>query len=835
MASEIPRHARVVIVGGGVIGCSLAYHLTGLGWKDVVVLEQNDLAAGTTWHAAGLVGRLRTSNSLTKINKYSAELYARLESETGHAIGWKQVGSLILAKSETRMTQLRRTAAMAAWFDVEAHLISAEEARAKWPLAQTSDILGAAWLPHDGKCIPKELTRALAIGAERHGARVVTGARVTEVTRAKGRVTGVHVAVDGDLHTIQADYVVLCGGMWTRELGRRLGVTIPLYPVEHHWVLTETLSGAHDGLPVGRDPDLGLYFRGEGDRVMLGAFQAESKAWMVDEIPHDFAFQLLPPDWERFREPLEHGRWRIPALRDCQFEKFTNGPESFTPDNQFILGEAPELDGLYVGAGFNSVGIASAGGAGKYLAEWIVEGEPTLDLWSVDIRRFSPWANNRAYLRARVVEVLGLHYQPAWPNREPETARGMRRTPIHDHLAARGACFGVKHGWERPNWFARPGLPATLNCAADVGLPAARPIAEYSFDRQNWFANHAVEHHACRQAAALFDQSGFGKLRIEGTNATRVLQRVCGNQVDVPLGKLVYTAMFNPRGGFESDFTLHRESQDRYYVVTGTAQPGRDADWIRRQTRAEEEVQIHDVTQAYGVLGLMGPNAREWLQEVSDADLSHLAFPFGTAKEITVGWATALALRVTYVGELGWELHIPVEQMALAFEALMEAAPRFGGELAGHYAINSLRLEKGYRAWGADISPDDNPLEAGLGFAIAWNKPDFIGREALLAMKAAPLRRQLATFVVQDPRPVLWGAEPIFHRDEMVGYTSSGSYGHTLGGAVGMGFVNPPDPSTTVSDMIRDGGFTIEINGTRYPAIAHLRPPYDPERKRILC
>jgi 4-methylaminobutanoate oxidase (formaldehyde-forming) len=881
-----PTEARVVIVGGGIVGCSVAYHLTQLGCADVVLLEQNALGGGTTWHAAGLVGRLRTSTSLTRINQYSAELYARLEQETGHPVGWKQVGSLILAKSPTRLTQLRRTAAMAEWFGVEVQLLSPQEAKAKWPLIRHDDILGAAWLPHDGKCVPADTARALALGAQSRGARIIEGARVTEVLTQNGRATGVRVVVNlaaaaiprrlwttteqtrasaapprpapepapsgptiptYDLH---AECVVLCGGMWTRELGLRCGVNLPLWPVEHHYVVTEPIAGAFDELPVGRDPDLCLYFRGEGPAIVLGAFQAESKPWLVERVPADFAFQLLEADWEKFAEPLRHGRHRIPALRDCKFARFVNGPESFTPDNHFLLGEAPELRRLFVGAGFNSVGIASAGGAGKCLAEWILEGQPPMDLWSVDLRRFGPWANNRAYLRARVVEVLGLHYQPAWPNREPETARGLRRTSIHDRLAAAGACFGVKNGWERPNWFARPKEGAPTRPAAQSShvsrLETTRepaptsggalrfaelPITEYSFGRQNWFANHAFEHHATRQAVAVFDQSGFGKLLVQGRDAVRVLQRVCGNNVDVPVGRCVYTGWFNERGGFESDLTVVRLTPQEFYLITGTAQPVRDADWLRRQRHADEHVEIVDVTAAYGVLGVMGPKARTLLNRVTDADLSNAAFAFGTAQSIGVGWATARAVRITYVGELGWELHVPMDQLAPAYDALIEAGRDLGLVNAGHYAINSLRLEKGYRALGAELSPDDTPLEAGLGFALDWTK-DFIGRQALQRQKAAGLKRRLALFVLKDPGPVLWGSELIYRDGQPVGYTTSGSYGHTVGGGIAMGYVNHADGVS--AEFLQSGRYEINVNGERCPATLHLRPVYDPDRKRIL-
>jgi 4-methylaminobutanoate oxidase (formaldehyde-forming) len=815
MASShsLPKETKVVIVGGGVIGTSVAYHLTQLGWRDVVLLEQNQLAAGTSWHAAGLIGRLRTSNSMTRINKYTVELYSRLEAETGHSIGWKQVGSLIVGKSAERMTQLRRTMAMAELFGVEAHLINPEEALAKWPLLRVDDVLGAAWLPHDGKVIPKEVPVALAKGARARGAQILENIRVLAVEQKGNRAIGVRT----EQGSIAAEYVVLCGGMWTRELGLKCGVTIPLYPVEHHYVITEPLPGAFDELPVGRDPDLCIYFRGEGEAVMLGAFQEFSKSWMVDKVPGNFSFQLLEPDWEKFAVPLANGRHRIPALASCKFAKFVNGPESFTPDNNFILGEAPELRNLFVAAGFNSVGIASAGGAGKYLAEWMIAGEPTLDLWSVDIRRFGPWANNRAYLRERVTEVLGLHYQMSWPNREFETGRGLRKSPLHDRLARQGACFGVKNGWERPNWFARDGI---------------KPVAEYSFGRQNWFSCHAREHQAARENVALFDQTGFSKYLFTGSGALAVLQRLCGADLDVAVGKAVYTGVFNHRGMFESDLTVIRQAQDEFYLVSGSSQTVRDQDWIRRNLRPEERAALVDVTEAFSVISVMGPNSRSLLLRLSDADLSNEGFPFGTSQTIAIGQATVRAVRLTYVGELGWELHVPASQAASLYDLLMREGAAMGVVNAGHYAINSLRLEKGYRAWGADISPDDTALEAGLGFAVAWTKAvSFLGKEALLEQKQRGLTRRLVVFALEDPEPVLWGGEPISRNNRIVGYTTSGAYGHTLGASVAMGYIKTGEILTP--DFIQSGRYEINVSGTRVPASVHLRAPYDPDRVKL--
>jgi glycine cleavage system aminomethyltransferase T len=539
----------------------------------------------------------------------------------------------------------------------------------------------------------------------------------------------------------------------------------------------------------------------------------------VDKVPEQFSFQLLEPDWEKFSVPLANGRHRIPALAKCKFAKFVNGPESFTPDNNFIMGEAPELKKLFVAAGFNSVGIASAGGAGKYLAEWMSAGEPTLDLWSVDIRRFAPWANNRNYLRERVTEVLGLHYQMAWPNREFESARGIRKSPLHNRLVRQGAFFGSKNGWERPNWFAGEG---------------SQPWIDYSFGRQNWFANHAREHRACRETVAVFDQTGFSKYSFAGSDVVPILQRLCGADMDVPLGRAVYTGMFNSRGTFESDLTAVRVSETEYYLISGSSQTMRDLDWIRRNLVPNERASLTDITESLSVVSIMGPSARKLLQRVTEVNLSNEQFPFGTSQIIEVGNASARAIRITYVGELGWELHVSSSQAGLLYDTLLEAGQGLGLVNAGHYAINSLRLEKGYRAWGADISPDDTAYEAGLGFALNWKKSiPFLGRDTLLKQKEQGLQRQLVTFVLQDPAPVLWGSEPIFRNHEPVGYTTSGSYGHTLGAAVGMGYIKSKERLT--QDYLTSGRYEIHVSGTRYLATPHLRPPYDPERKKILA
>lgn len=814
-SAEIPQHARVVIVGGGIVGCSVAYHLAQLGWRDILVLEQHALGGGTTWHAAGLVGQLRTSNSMTLINKYSVELYQRLEAETGQATGWNEVGSLILGRSRERMTQLRRTAAMAEVFGVEAHLIDVVVAQEKWPFIRTDDLQGAVWLPKDGKVRTVDTTLALAQGALQRGARIIEGVRVESLEHAHGHICAVNTAQG----RITCDTAVICGGMWTRALAAKIGLDVPLYPVEHHYVVSAPIEGCHDNLPVGRDPDAMIYFRSEAGGIMLGAFQKYSKPWDVPQIPDGFSFKLLEDDWEKFEQPLAAGKWRLPVLEHTPLPKFVNGPESFTPDNNFILGEAPGIDGLYLAAGFNSVGIASAGGAGKYLAEWMDQGYPSIDLWSVDPRRFAPLHNNTGFLRERVAEVLGLHYQAAWPNREFETGRNQRRGALYDRLAAAGACFGQRYGIERPLFF---------------GTPGSRPEIEYAWGRQNWHQASAEEHHACREAVALFDQSTFAKFQLQGADACAVLQWLCANDVDVPLGQVVYTGLLNARGTFESDLTVCRLAENHFYLVTATGQAHRDANWIRRHFPGDARVTLSDVTSGTAVLSLMGPQVRALLASLSSMPLDNAAFPFGTARYLHVGPAYVLALRVSYMGELGWELHVPVDQAVALYDALHAAGAAYGLRNAGHYAINSLRLEKGYRAWGAEISTDENPLEAGLGFAVAWDKPGgFLGREALLVQREALPRKRLLSVVLEDPEPLLWGSEPLLRDGVVVGYTTSAAYGHTLGASVALAYVKLPGGVSREAALA--GRYEVLLDGVRVPARVSLRAPYDPERSRMLA
>ncbi|HJR00543.1 MAG TPA: FAD-dependent oxidoreductase [Methylomirabilota bacterium] len=809
----MPDHARAVIVGGGIVGVSVAYHLTQLGWQDVVLLEQGSLSCGTTWHAAGLVGQLRSSSNFTRLIRYSADLYSRLEAETGQSTGWKRCGSLSVARTAERMVQLKRNAAMANAYGVEAHVIGLDEAAARYPLMRTDDLVGAVWIPGDGKANPADITQALARGARAGGARLMEGVKVTGVDVVDGAVTGVETSAG----PIATEILVNCAGMWARELGRMSGVTIPLHACEHMYIVTQPIAGVKPDLPVLRDPDGHIYVKEEVGGILMGGFDPWAKPWGAAGIPEGFAFGTLKEDWDKFDILMRNALVRLPALETAEVRTFMNGPESFTPDNYFILGEAPEVRRYYVGAGFCSGGIAAAGGAGKALAEWIVEDRAPMDLWPADVRRFAPLHGNRRFLRERVSEIVGVHYNIAFPNRELTSGRGLRRSPLHERLRERRACFGAKMGWERPNWFAPEGV---------------EPVAVYSFGRQNWFPYSAAEHRAAREAVAVFDQTSFAKLRLEGADAEAVLQRLCANDVAVPPGRVVYTAMLNERGGFESDLTVTRLADDAYLIVTGSAQGPRDLDWIRRHLPAGARATVTDVTGAYAVLGLMGPRSRELLARVSDADLGPAAFPFLTSREIAVGQATVRASRVTYVGELGWELYVPVEQAGLVYDELAAAGGEVGLRDAGYYALDSLRMEKAYRAWGREVTIDDTPWEAGLGFAVRLDKPvAFLGREALLEQRQRTLTKRLVTFVLEDEAALPWGDEPILRDGRVVGTVTSAGFGHTLGRAVAMGYVR--DPGGVDAAYVAGGRFALDVAGDRIPARASLAAPYDPRALRV--
>jgi 4-methylaminobutanoate oxidase (formaldehyde-forming) len=807
----VPAHARAVIVGGGIVGCSVAYHLTKLGWRDVVLLERRELSCGTTWHAAGLVGQIRSSHNLTRLASYGAVLYERLEAETGQATGFRRSGSLSVARTAERMIELKRGASMARCFGVDVQVISPGEAGRRWPLMRTDDLAGAVWIPGDGRTNPIDTTLALARGARNGGATILENVTVTGIQRERGAATGVRT----DHGDITCEVVVNCAGMWGREVGRMAGVNVPLHAAEHFYIVTEPMAGVTRDLPVLRDTDGYIYVREEVGGLLMGGFEPAAKPWGMDGIPADFKFALLPEDWEHFRVLMEQACVRIPALETAPVRRHVNGPESFTPDNRYMLGEAPELRNFFVAVGFNSIGIASAAGAGRALAEWIVGGEPAMDLWDVDIRRFMPFQGNARYLRERTREVVGLLYAMHWPFRQPETARGVRRSVLHDRLAARGAAFGVVAGWERANWFAPHG---------------AEPRYAYTYGRQNWFATAAAEHRAVREAVGLFDQSSLAKLLLQGPDTTATLQRLCANDVDVPVGRIVYTQMLNARGGIECDLTVTRLAADAYLVVTVAAAATHDADWIRRGI-ATTRVTLTDVTSACTVLGVMGPRSRDLLARLTGADLSNAAFPFGTVREIELGYASVRATRITYVGELGWELYVPTELAMGVYDDVVAAGEGLGLRHAGYHAMDSLRVEKGYRSWGHDIGSEDTPLEAGLSFAVAFQKGGFTGREALLRQRDTPLERRLVMFALDDPEPLLLGDEPIWRDGALVGRITSGAYGHTLGRAVGMGYVAHPDGVDAA--FVQAGRWELEIATERFAAAARLEPLYDPTSARV--
>jgi sarcosine dehydrogenase len=809
-----PSHARAVIVGGGIIGCSVAYHLARLGWRDVVLLERKRLTSGSTWHAAGLVGQLRTNANVTQLLKHSVELYERLESETGQASGWKMNGGLRLACTADRMIELKRQATTAHSFGLEMHLLSPAEAKDLWPLMAISDLLGVAYLPTDGQANPSDIAQALARGARQNGVRIIEHCAVTGFRAQDGRVAGV-VTERGE---IASEVVVLCAGQWSRAMGRLAGVRVPLVSVQHQYLITEPIAGVTPGLPTLRDPDRLIYFKEEVGGLVMGGYEPNPIPWAPDGIPEGFHFTLLDPDWDHFEPLMEQALLRVPALERAGVKQLINGPESFTPDGNFILGEAPELAGFYVGCGFNAFGIASAGGAGRALAEWIVAGEPPMDLWPVDIRRFGAPHGDDGWVRARTLELYGKHYTIAWPGEEHASGRPLRRSPLYERLKAAGAVFGEKLGWERANWFARPGID--------------EPGDHYGFGRPNWFDAVGDEHQACRERVALFDATSFAKFMVVGRDAGRSLAWISANDVSQPPGRVVYTQMLNARGGIECDLTVTRLAEDLWYIVTGTGFATHDFSWIERHIPAGADVRLLDVTSAFAVLPLMGPRARDVLQRVTAEDVSNDSFPFGSWREIRIGGAPVRALRVTYVGELGWELHVPAEYALTVYDALLEAGRPLGLAHAGYRAIESLRLEKGYRAWGADIGPDHTPLEAGLRFALklAGGQP-FLGREALLRQQQEGLRKRLCGFTVDDPEVVLLGRETIYRDDRRVGWLTSGGFGYTIGKAIGYGYVR--NPAGVDLGYLKSGRYELEVATARVPATLHLGALYDPDMTRV--
>ena len=813
MIPTLPTHAQVVVIGGGIIGCSTAYHLARDHKVDVIVLEQGKLTGGSTWHAAGLVGQLRSSASITQVLRYSVDLYKKLAAETGLETGWKMTGCLRLATNAERWIEYQRLATTAQSFGLEMHLVSPAEVKRMWPLMEVGDLVGASWLPTDGQASPSDIAQSLAKGARMHGARIFEGVRVTGFDIFEGRVR----AVLTNQGTIACEAVVNCAGQWARQVGAKAGVAVPLQPVKHQYIISEKIEGVTPDLATLRDPDRRTYFKEEVGGLVMGGYEPNPVPWTLDDVPDDFEFKLFEDDWDHFEQHIAQAVARVPALETAGIKKMIHGPESFTPDGNFILGQAPELTNFYVGAGFNAFGIASGGGAGWVLAQWVAKGEAPMDLWVVDIRRFSDLHKDRRWVCDRTLEAYGKHYTVVYPHEEYESGRPRIVSPLYQRLASAGAVFGSKLGWERPNWFAPVGTPAK-----DV----------YGMGRQNWFGQVGEEHRTVREAAGLFDQSSFAKFELRGKNAEHALSYICANHVTKPPGRLTYTQMLNSRGGIECDLTVARLAEDRFYIVTGTGFRTHDAAWIRSHIGRWADAKLTDVTEDFGTLSLMGPIARNVLSKVTSADVSNAAFPFGAVREIAIAGATVRALRVTYVGELGWELHVPIAQLGAVYDAVMAVGAPLGLRPVGYRALESLRLEKAYRAWGSDITPNDTPFEAGLGWAVKLKTDtDFLGRAALEGAAKKPLKKKLATFTCADPAIALLGRETILRDGVQVGYLTGGGFGYTVGKPIGLGYVR--HAAGVTDQYIQSGHYNLVVAQQRVAAEVHLTPLYDPGNGRV--
>ena len=806
----LPASAKIVIVGGGIIGCSTAWHLAKMG-QEVLLLEKAKLTSGSTWHAAGLVGQLRAHANITRLLGYSVELYAGLEQETGLATGWKMNGGLRLACNEERWVEVRRQATTARSFGLDMHLLTPQEAQNLWPLMNIDDVIGAAFLPTDGQANPADITLALAKGARGNGAEIFEDAEVTRIVAEGGAVTGVETRAGA----IACEKLVLCCGQWTRALAASIGVNVPLASVKHQYMITEPFH-VPSNLPTLRDPDRLTYYKEEVGGLVMGGYEPDGIAWGLDGIPDSFAFQLLPADVEHFEQLMELALPRVPALQKVGMKELVNAPESFTPDGNFILGAAPEMRNLFIAAGFNAFGIASGGGAGMALAEWVARGEPHCDLWPVDIRRFGAAHKDADWMRARTLEAYGKHYAMAWPVQEYASARPWRRSPLYDNLREGGAVFGEKFGWERPNWFAEAG-------------EEARDI--HTFQRPNWHAAVAREHEAARRAAALFDQTSFAKFLLEGADAEAALGWIAANRTDKPAGGIIYTQMLNDRGGIEADVTCARLAEDAYYITTGTGFATRDFHWIASNIPEGMDARLTDITSRNAVLSLFGPKARDILARCCDDDVSNAGFPFASWRRISVAGCPLMAMRISYVGELGWELHVPVERACGVYEALQRVGAGLGLRNAGYRAIESLRLEKGYRAWGSDIGPDCTPDEAGLGWAVKMKSAvPFKGREAVAAQRAQGVGKMLATFSVA-PQVILWGRESIRRNGERCGWLSSAGFGHSVGRSIGLGYVC--NAAGVDEEYVLGGEYALEVAGEDVPAEVCLSALYDAGNERI--
>jgi 4-methylaminobutanoate oxidase (formaldehyde-forming) len=807
-----PSHARAVIIGGGVAGCSIAYHLAKLGWRDIVLLEREQLTSGTTWHAAGLLTTLRDTETQTRLAAYTQQLYRRLEEETGQATGLIECGSIQLALTPDKEEEMRRGYRAAQSWGIECEEISPAEVQRLWPLAYVGDVQAAFHFPRDGRINPTDVTRALAKGARQAGVAIFENCPVIAIEQQDGRVRAVE-CVRGRIET---GIVVNCAGMWARQVGQLAGVDVPLQAAEHYYLISEPVAGVHSKLPILRDPGRSTYIREEAGKLMVGIFEDAARPWNVAGIPADFAFGEIPPDWERMQPYLERACERVPVLAQTGVKLLFCGPESFTADHNYLMGEAPNLKGFFVAAGFNSLGILSGGGVGFVMASWIARGSAPLDVWSVNIRRTHAWQNNPRYLADRVVETLGIGYQDHWPFRQWSSARGVKRSILHERVAAAGACFGESAGWERPNWYARPGQ---------------RPAYEYRWGRQNWFENNAEEHRAVREAVGLFEQSSFAKILVQGRDAELALNRITTADCRAPIGKVLYTQFLNERGGIEADVSVTRLARDRFMVVTAALTATHVIAWLRDHIAADCHCFITDISDGWCMLNVQGPRSRALLSGIASGDWSNAAFPFGTAREVQIGYSQALALRITYVGELGWELYVPVPFAPGVYDAIVEAGKPLGLRHCGYHALNSLRIEKAYRDWSHDIGPDDTPLDAGLAFTCAWTKPGgFIGQDALLSARSQPRKRRLVQFLLSDPQAMLYHNEPILLDGKRLGLITSGMYAHTLGAAAGLGYVT--DERGVSDEMIAAGRFEILIGNRTVAARASLRPFYDPAGAR---
>ena len=804
--------SKIIIIGGGIVGCSTAYHLADLG-HEVCLIESGKLTSGSTWHAAGLVGQLRSNANITQLLGYSVDLYNRLEEETGLSTGWKMNGGLRLACNEQRWKEVLRQTTTAHSFGLEMELLSPKEAQELWPIMNIEDVYGAAFLPTDGQANPTDITQALAKGARNKGAKIIEETKALRVILENDVIKG----LETDKGIINCEKIVCCGGQWTRQFAETVGVNVPLVSFQHQYLVTEEIDGVKSDLPTLRDPDRLIYFKEEVGGLVMGGYEPNPLSWAEKSVPEDFHFSLLDSDYDHFELIMNNALGRVPLLETAGIKELINGPESFTPDGNFILGESPELNNFYVGAGFNAYGIAAGGGAGMALAEWVANGQPPYDLWPVDIRRFGKPHQDLEWVRKRTYEAYAKHYTMAWPFEEHSSGRNYQTSPIFDDLTKANACFGEKLGWERPNWFAPK---------------STEPKDVYSFDRQNWFKVVGEEVKATREKAVLIDQTSFAKFLISGSESLKALEYICANNINKPVGSTIYTQMLNHHGGIECDVTITVIDKNTFYLVTGTGFMTHDLNWISANIPNGMDVKIKNITYENSVFSLMGPNSREILQGLTESDLSNDKFPFATYQKIKLGHLEINAIRITYMGELGWELHFPISQAKEVYDKLMNYGKKFGLINAGYRCIESCRLEKGYRAWGSDIGPDHTPLEAGLGWATKLNGDiDFIGKKSLLEQKKNGLKKIFAGFTCDDPDQILLGRETIFRDGKQVGWLSSGGYGYTIGKSIGYGYIRSEE--VIDKEFVKSGNYELEIATKKVPCNIHLSSMYDAKMEKI--